>query len=477
MKNHLPSLKNANEALRKGDYKEATKAYNLLSQFNPKLKEICNYNIELISFREKNRPKVDSNPDQSSKLTAGSREALALYFDESYYLSQRTDVANAKSVNALSHYLKSGWNEDRLSNPNGVFDNRYYLENNSDLQNKNINPLQHYVNNGFKELHRKISPTFDPTYYLECYPDIKDSKLTPLAHYLKYGHKEGKQPHRFFHSPVLKESISYHNTYYNTLKAAKVPLYPQKALQPKDEKYTARNVDLYIQDNFSLIKSKKNTTGNKIAIVSANFGNREGLADWGKLPNIDYFCFTDKFDMNGGHVTLLRPDYFELDLKRTSLFYKTNSIHYFDDYDIIIWCDQNVNIVNLTSIYTCLMNQEFTIASFRHPERKCVYSESEKIISSKRDKAEKVISQMTRYEKAGFPKNYGLFETNIMVYKPTNQMKTLMRSWWGEIVSGAKRDQLSFTYVLWALGVHCFNLETGALNARNNSNYEYKYHD
>ena len=411
------------------------------------------------------------------KLTEVSEKEVASLFDGDYYLSQRSDLKKVKSINPLNHYLRYGWKEERICNPNGVFDDAFYLENNKDLLNKNINPLLHYVKNGYQELHRKISPTFDPLYYLESNPNLKELKITPLFHYLKYGHKEGKQPHRFFYSPILKENIGYHNTYYNTLKAAKVPLYPQKALQPKDEKYTARNVDLCIQDNFSLIKSKKNITGNKIVIVSANFGNREDLADWEKLPNIDYFCFTDKFDMNSGHVTLLRPDYFELDLKRTSLFYKTNSIHYFDDYDIIIWCDQNVNIVNLTSIHACLMNQEFTIASFTHPERKCVYLEAEKIISSKRDKAEKVISQMTRYEKAGFPKDYGLFETNIMVYKPTTQMKILMRSWWGEIVSGAKRDQLSFTYVLWMLGVHCFNLETGVLNARNNSNYEYKYHD
>ncbi len=467
----------ANSLFRKGNYKAAIDIYKSILICKPELENICNFNIGLCEKKLKSKNKNINSLAINMKLTEVSEKEISSLFDEDYYLSQRSDLKKVKLISPLNHYLRYGWKEERVCNPNGVFDDAFYLENNKDLLNKDINPLLHYVTNGYKELHRNISPTFDPLYYLESNPNLKESKITPLSHYLKYGHKEGKQPHRFFYSPVLKESISYHNTYYNTLKAAKVPLYPQKALQPKDEKYTARNVDLYIHDNFSLIKSKKNTTGNKIAIVSANFGIREGLADWGKLPNIDYFCFTDKFDMNGGHVTLLRPDYFELDLKRTSLFYKTNSIHYFDDYDIIIWCDQNVNIVNLTSIYTCLMNQEFTIASFRHPERKCVYSESEKIISSKRDKAEKVISQMTRYEKAGFPKNYGLFETNIMVYKPTNQMKTLMRSWWGEIVSGAKRDQLSFTYVLWALGVHCFNLETGALNARNNSNYEYKYHD
>lgn len=72
-----------------------------------------------------------------------------------------------------------------------LFDANYYLENNIDVKNKNINPLKHFIKYGWKE-GRNPSEEFNTNYYLELYPDVVKVKINPLFHYLKYGKKEGR---------------------------------------------------------------------------------------------------------------------------------------------------------------------------------------------------------------------------------------------------------------------------------------------
>jgi hypothetical protein len=47
------------------------------------------------------------------------------------------------------HYLSVGWKEGK--NPSPFFDTEFYLENNPDVKNNDINPFCHYARWGKKE--------------------------------------------------------------------------------------------------------------------------------------------------------------------------------------------------------------------------------------------------------------------------------------------------------------------------------------
>lgn len=72
------------------------------------------------------------------------------------------------------------------------FDKNFYLKNNPDLGDLKINPLMHFINQGWKE-NRDPGPEFSTYWYLKTYSDVKNAGINPLFHYLKYGRKEGRR--------------------------------------------------------------------------------------------------------------------------------------------------------------------------------------------------------------------------------------------------------------------------------------------
>ena len=64
---------------------------------------------------------------------------------------------------------------------------------------------------------------------------------------------------------------------------------------------------------------------------------------------------------------------------------------------------------------------------------------------------------MKRYKDEGFPANYGLVQTNVMIRKHNEQYsKDLMEKWWEELKDYSHMDQLSFNYALWKIGNNGF---------------------
>ena len=131
------------------------------------------------------------------------------FFDYDYYLENNSDL-KIYDMNPLEHYLNIGYKEGR--NPSKFFDTNFYLSSNPDVEKLGINPLIHYVSKGIDE-NRKPLPNdetnfnisrsikiinrlnlFDEDYYLENNPDIKKSNVNPLEHYLLLGYKEGRNP-------------------------------------------------------------------------------------------------------------------------------------------------------------------------------------------------------------------------------------------------------------------------------------------
>ena len=93
------------------------------------------------------------------------------------------------------------------------------------------------------------------------------------------------------------------------------------------------------------------------------------------------------------------------------------------------------------------------VAVFEHSERECAYEEAEYCIEKGLDDPAVIRAQMARYRAEGFPEGFGLPAITMMLRRRTPQVEKLSDLWWEEVQGGSVRDQLSFPYACWRLGV------------------------
>ena len=149
-------------------------------------------------------------------------------FSTLHYLSTHEDVATF-GVNPFAHYLEQGRKEgrstkgaptlpesseapdkERSAEPAAkperksgksdqrdlvasAFDVAYYLAANPDVAAAGVDPLDHFMNNGWRE-GRNPSLTFSVSHYLDFYPDVAEAGINPFLHYLMAGKAEGRTP-------------------------------------------------------------------------------------------------------------------------------------------------------------------------------------------------------------------------------------------------------------------------------------------
>ena len=92
------------------------------------------------------------------------------------------------------------------------------------------------------------------------------------------------------------------------------------------------------------------------------------------------------------------------------------------------------------------------IAAFKHPHRDSVYDEEKAVIAMGKDRPEHTALQMERYRREGFC-GMPLCACGLLVRHNTLALDEFEEAWWNEVQTGSYRDQLSFDYCRWKLGV------------------------
>jgi hypothetical protein len=72
------------------------------------------------------------------------------------------------------------------------FDEDFYLSNYPDIAAANVDPIQHYLDNGWRE-NRDPALTFSTKFYADNNPDVIEAGVNPFFHYLAAGKAEGRQ--------------------------------------------------------------------------------------------------------------------------------------------------------------------------------------------------------------------------------------------------------------------------------------------
>jgi len=204
---------------------------------------------------------------------------------------------------------------------------------------------------------------------------------------------------------------------------------------------------------------------NKIAIVTACFGNRDGFHEpFKKHENADYYCFTDNSPSDSAW-TIKKGYDFSTDKKyknrRNAKIYKILPELFLPNYEYYIWTDITHDVLIDPQKICDEFLGDSDIALFKHRERNCVYNEAEVIKKMNIDYPDIINNQIEFYKEEKFPSNFGLFELPAFIKRANMTEASLC--WWELICKYGSRDQISLPYVLWKKNIK-YNIIPGLIN-------------
>lgn len=200
--------------------------------------------------------------------------------------------------------------------------------------------------------------------------------------------------------------------------------------------------------------TKKIYNNIKIAIYTVSTGKYDDVKEPIYIDkNIDYFVFTEQnVRENSIWKKKCMPEKIkDLPSLDQARYIKTHPHEFFQGYDYSMFIDGNIRITcDVKPLFYTMIDSNKVIAIHKHQVRNCIYDEAKAIYAAGKASKNMLKAQMKKYKKDGFPTNYGLFETNILIRKHNDiECKNIMNDWWNEMNTWTKRDQLSFTYSLW----------------------------
>lgn len=206
------------------------------------------------------------------------------------------------------------------------------------------------------------------------------------------------------------------------------------------------------------LPQKKNTYRNeKIAVYTVFFGNIDTLLEPLVIDdNCDYFVITDqeihedsiwkKIDVDNALMS-------EFSNRKKNRYYKMHSHELFSDYAYCVYLDANIYIYGLISDLVYFINPKTGIGVHNMPNRGNIYEEIyARSLIDPRD-SDLLEKQRKDYQQKGFANDEGMFECNVLVMSNTDKCVEVMERWWTEYEKYPARDQVSFPYVLWELGI------------------------
>lgn len=197
---------------------------------------------------------------------------------------------------------------------------------------------------------------------------------------------------------------------------------------------------------------------NKFAIYTAIIGSYDEIQQPLVTDNdFDYILYVDNVSCYEEYVgvwKVLPIKYHSEDKTRIARYVKTHSHELLPEYEATLWVDSNIVICSqyIYDKVKSLHNEGVKVAAVRHPWRDCIYEEAYMVMSFSLDREDVVFSWCHFLRREDYPRHNGLCETGILFRRRVGT-EGMNRLWWNCIEKYSRRDQLSFNYVLWKLGL------------------------
>jgi hypothetical protein len=185
-----------------------------------------------------------------------------------------------------------------------------------------------------------------------------------------------------------------------------------------------------------------------------------------KIAGWDYICFTNLNlpPQKGWHIVKLQLDEINpvLQAKRV----KWLSHEYLSEYDVVVWMDgyiaPNPMFSEVLKQWVLEMQEKNIHVLHRpHEVRNCVYEECEAVVANKRDTRENVTKVLTQLKDLRFPKNWGLFDTNILFkFHKDHAVQEISEAVFKQMQETSYRDQLAVPLVYYTNGFKDFQNQT-----------------
>ncbi|WP_304125278.1 glycosyltransferase [Methanosphaera cuniculi] len=191
----------------------------------------------------------------------------------------------------------------------------------------------------------------------------------------------------------------------------------------------------------------------KMVVYTAITGGFDDLVTPSVInEDFDYVCFTDNPELKSDFwdIRLITGKENELDNIRKARRFKMFPHIYLSEYDYSLWIDGNFDIIADVEDYIKEYSKNNKLLAIPHDARDCIYEEAHATIEANKDYPDIVELEMDKYEKEGFPHNYGLIASGIIFRDHHDpEVIKLMEDWFSEVMNYSQRCQLSFNYVCW----------------------------
>ncbi len=127
--------------------------------------------------------------------------------------------------------------------------------------------------------------------------------------------------------------------------------------------------------------------------------------------------------------------------------------HQYINAEYSIYIDGNVKLLADPQLLVDKYLKDCDLATYRHPNRNCIYDEAMECAKRKLDDPEIIIEQAQTYEDAGYAKKKGCCECGIILRRHTPKVEEFNNAWWSEYCRHSKRDQISFMYAVDKVGI------------------------
>ena len=211
-----------------------------------------------------------------------------------------------------------------------------------------------------------------------------------------------------------------------------------------------------------------------LVVYTAIFGGKDKLNEIkNPLNNVDYVCFTDdptlksstwKVVFMGGFLDYETP-------RKRAKFFKVMPQEYLDEYKYSIWMDGNTYLrCNPWDLVYLLKQKDLCTfkSTFSH-NWQSIEVEAKVCEMFPFTNSEVMKAQVKRYIDEGYPDGNGFNIGSLIIRKNTPEITKLNELWWKEICENSIRDQLSFSYCVWKLGIEQEHIQY-AVNDKNKKN-------
>lgn len=192
----------------------------------------------------------------------------------------------------------------------------------------------------------------------------------------------------------------------------------------------------------------------KIVIYTCVTGNYDFIpAPLFFSDNIDYILFTDfEKDFPGWKRKSIPEKLNSFSNAQINRYIKMHPHEFFsNDYDYSIYIDGNVQVISDLTFFCNSIKPNVGLQFHRHSLRNDVFDEAKVCIKVKKGNRKYIREYLSFLNDKGFPRNYGLFECNVILSDLKNPIsKEILDDWWhcfSESKTG--RDQLILPYVFW----------------------------